>query len=305
MGSVVISLEAELGWGFHDRANPPEERIERARWGWERLVDLFDEFDVSATWAVAGHLLLEGCDGDHRFHPAGNEWFARERGDWRDRPGFVVAPDLVDRIVEADADHELACHGFSHLPFGDAGTTQAAARAEVTNSLAAADELDHTVRSFVFPRRSVGHRDVLAEWGFECYRGRGASARSTFHTLLRAAGVGEPPLVRPTIDEYGLVDVPESLSLFEFEGLVRSVLRPVTGDLAVRAARRGIDAAATADGVFHVWLRPNEVTGERDAERVRAVLAHLDARRDAVDVETMAEIAGRVRAERRAAVENI
>lgn len=304
MGSVVVSLDAELGWGFHDRVHPPERRIERARWGWRRLVDLFDEFDVPATWAVVGHLLLDDCDGDHRYHPAGEEWFARERGIWCDRPELLVAPDLIRRVVEAAADHELGCHTFSHVEFGATDTSQALARAELTESLSAAIDMDISFRSFVFPHRSVGNRDVLAEWGFECYRGSGSGAQSAAARLLRAAGVGEPTLVRPTVDEYGLVDVPASLYLFEV-GSPRGFVEPILGDPIVREVQRGIDAVAASDDVFHVWLHPNNITEERDIERMRAILRYLDRHRDAVDVETMCEVARRTRAERTAAVRTI
>ena len=41
MGAVVISIDAELGWGFHDypAEERPTDRIERSRWGWTQLAE--------------------------------------------------------------------------------------------------------------------------------------------------------------------------------------------------------------------------------------------------------------------------
>ncbi|WP_255149584.1 polysaccharide deacetylase family protein [Halorarius halobius] len=291
MGSVVISVDAELGWGFHDLAKPPERRVESGRPGWRALLDLFDEFDVPATWAYVGHLLLEDCDGQHGDYPSG--WFTRERGEWSDRPDLRFGRELVKAVRAADADHELGCHTFSHVEFGDASTELARAEVEASVALANAEDID--LASFVFPRNNVGHLDVLAEWGFTCYRGETPVARtdSRLRRLLQATvGDWTPPLVEPRLDSYGMVNVPASLYLFSFEGRARSLVEPVFGDPVVRQACRGIDAAADGDGVLHLWLHPNNLVDDRDRDRMRAILEHVERR--GVRVETMRGVAERV-----------
>jgi peptidoglycan/xylan/chitin deacetylase (PgdA/CDA1 family) len=293
MGSVVVSVDAELGWGFHDLANPPTARVENARSGWRTLADLCERYDVPATWAVVGHLLLEDCDGRHADHPLGAAWFGRERGSWANRPDLRFGPSLVARLVESGLDHDVGCHTFSHVQFDDCSRSVAAAELDRFQALAAEWGIDAS--SVVFPRNAVGHRDLLADRGFTCYRG----ARPTptlAGKLLRARGLTPVELASPSVDEHGLVDVPPSLFLFGFEGHVRRLSRPLVGDPVVVYARRGIDRAAETDGVFHMWLHPNNLVGEAQVDRVERVFAHLDDRRDAVDIETMATVAGRTRA---------
>lgn len=303
MGAVVVSVDAELGWGHHDLDAPPSDRIESARAGWSRLVDLFDRFEVPATWAVVGHLLLDDCDGEHADHPAPAGWFARERGEWRSRPDLRFARGLVDDLVGAAVDHDIGCHSFSHVEFGAPETTRELARAEVRASVVAARERGIRMRSFVFPRNSIGHRDVLADSSFTCYRGvspiEPRGRLRPFRKLSRAA-LGHSFLIEPRIDEYGLVDVPASLYLFGFESSARSAVEPLVGDPIVRQARQGIDQAARGDGVFHVYLHPNDITEERDARRVETVLSAIDERRreSSLAVETMREAADRVLAAR-------
>lgn len=306
MGSVVISVDAELGWGFHDLDEPPMDRVEAARRGWKRLAGLFDQYAVPATWAVVGHLFLEDCDGYHRDHPAPAAWFARERDAWASRPELRFAGELLSDLLDGDVDHEVGCHTFSHVVLTEDWVTPALVRAELAAAEEAAARHGVEQRSFVFPRNAVAHRSVLAERGFTCYRGPvpreggsvGSNRLGPANKLLGVAFPGRVPLVEPSVDEYGLVNVPPSLFLFSFEGVERTALTAAIGeDPVVRQARHGIDRAVDEDGVFHLWLHPNNLVNARDAERVRAVLEWLRTRVETTDltVETMGAVSERVR----------
>lgn len=298
MGSVVLSLDAELAWGFHDFDQLPEERVSTARDSWLRLLELFDKFDVPATWAVVGHLMLDECDGEHEDHPTPDGWFDRDPGTWEGRDEHWYGSKLVDAIETADADHEVGCHTFSHVDFGD--TTREIASAEMRESVEVAEDRGLSLDSAVFPRNYVGHRDVLAAYGVKSYRGnqpRRWYDRGLLGSLSKflgwPTGTVSPTLVTPEVDEYGLVNVPASLYLFSFEGTGRSLVERVTDDPMVKMAKKGIDRAATEDGVFHMWLHPNNLTEERDFARMTAILEHLAEVRDRtpLKVETMSEIA--------------
>jgi len=294
-GTVVVSIDAELGWGHHDLPDPPAARVEYARTGWIRTLALLDEYRIPATWAVVGHLFRDDCDGRHADHPAPDGWFARERCAWRDRPDLRFGRGLVERVADAAVAHELGCHTFSHVLFDDPATTPELARAELDASARAAGR---AFDSFVFPRNGVGHRDALADAGYACYRGPapvepfGAPGK-----LARALAASAPPIVRPRVDEHGLVNVPASLFLYGFDGAARALLEPALGDPIVRRVRAGLDRLAASDGVLHLWFHPNNVRNDRHARRLRGVLAAVAARRDAGDVtvETMGAVARRVR----------
>ncbi|WP_049899899.1 polysaccharide deacetylase family protein [Natrinema sp. J7-1] len=295
MGSVVISLDAELGWGFHDFTTPPADRVEAGRRGWSVMVDLLEEFDVPATWAIVGHLMLESCAGTHADHPAPDGWFECERNSWADREDLRFGPDLVADVLESDAGHEFPSHSFSHVLFGRAETDRELADAELERSRELAADWNQSIDSFVYPRNDVGHRDVLADHGVTAYRGRSPTrdgVRGVFDSTIRDRSM----LVEPTIDEYGLVNVPASMFLFGFEGPARTVAESIWADPMVALARRGIEEAARTDGLFHMWLHPNNLTHERDARRMRAILSSLARQRSATDltVETMADVARRV-----------
>ncbi|AEH37673.1 polysaccharide deacetylase family protein [Halopiger xanaduensis] len=295
MGSVVVSLDAELGWGFHDVESLPTDRVESGRRGWSVMLDLFSEFEIPATWAVVGHLMLESCDGRHAEHPAPEGWFERERTEWADRADLRFAPDLVDALLSSEVDHEFASHSFSHVLFGRPETDRELAEAELRRSTEIASEWDQSIETFVYPRNDVGHRDVLADHGVRAYRGRSPTrdgVRGLFDSTFRDHSL----LVQPVVDEYGLVNVPASLFLFGFEGPARTVAESIWEDPMVVQARRGIDEAVESDGIFHMWLHPNNLTHERDDHRMRAILAYLDRKRSNTDlaVETIGDIAQKV-----------
>jgi len=305
MRSVVVSLDTELAWGFHDYDRPPWHRVDAGREAWRWLLDRFAAHDIPCTWAVVGHLFLDGCDGVHADHPSVDGWFDYDPGaDEHTAPAWY-APSLVQAIADSDVDHEIASHTFSHVEFGDPATDRRLARAELRRSRELAEEWGLELDSLVFPRNRVGHRDVLADAGFSAYRGvgpdqwyHGTTVRPVGKGLSYAVGRSAPPVVTPTVDEQGLVDVPASLNLFAFQGPARRLVCAVTDDPVVRKVRLGLrELAGREDGVLHLWLHPNNVRTEADFERMERVLELVARyRRDyGLRVEPMRSVAARVR----------
>ena len=308
MGTVVISIDAALGWGFHDSpaAERPTERIARSRWGWKRLAETLEAFELPATWAVVGHLFEHDCAGAHVGHPTPSGWFAHERGDDPMDAQYRFAPDLLGELIESDIAHDIGAQTYSHVELDADYATEALARAECDRAIEAAEAAGLSMASFVFPRNRVDHREILADSGFRCYRGTGPEdVRSrpdsaSLRTLVQATVVQDPPpLVDPTVDEHGLVNVPPSLYLFGFGERVRRVLAATVGDPVVRQARLGVDAAADGEGVCHLWLRPSDLTTAADVDRFRSVCEYIDSVRADTDlsVETMRSVANSAAAE--------
>jgi peptidoglycan/xylan/chitin deacetylase (PgdA/CDA1 family) len=296
VGSVVISIDAELGWGFIDHESPPTRRVEHARSGWELLCDRLDTYDIPATWAIVGHLFHDRCDGDHSDHPAWPEWFEREGGPWADRPDLTCGADLVERVQQSAVDHDIGGHTYAHIEFGAPGTDREIASYELARSVDLATEWGIDLDSFVFPRNNLGHRDVLAEHGFRTYRAlRPGPRRGVPGRLLDSLRDESPPLVRPAVDEYGLVNLPASLFLHGFDGLPLRATQLFGHDPIVTLAKRGIEAAANEDGVFHCWLHPNNLVGPSQRRRLDAILETIHRHRDELRIETMADVADRVR----------
>lgn len=311
MGTVVFSVDAELA---NDRAPTPGVR-KRREGAWLRLIECFETYDVPATWAIVGRLLTDrpvfddsGPDGDM---PA----FAKDQ---RRLNHELVARDLVQALIDSDTDHDIGCHSFGHQRFTH--LTRDGADAELSASARAFSEWDVSPNSFVFPFNAVAHRDLLADHGYTCYRGRPeergdaeaeddrrvryhplsltreGAKRLTPEQIKRRAGRvydrlseavkytagSEPPrLVKPTVDSNGLVAVPASMpSLYRMPVRLRRTIRSVVGCPLARIAKLGVDAALQRDGVFHCWFHPGDFHSEADFQSFESVLSYVTKYRD-------------------------
>lgn len=301
MGTAILSLDAELMWGFHDLPRPPVDRTTRARQSWLRLLDLLDTYDVPATWAIVGHLFLDECDGIHADHPAPSGWFDRDPGTRLEQDPGWYGRDLVNAIREATADHEIGSHGFSHLQIGHSEIPHDLAIAELEASRQAAGRMGVDLESFVFPRNVIGNRAALAEAGFACYRTRyprrldATPLRMPRKAIELAAG-WPAPRVTPEVDDYGLVAIPPSIDVFGLEGRIRRAVRPFRSNSILTRIEQGLDRATDDGGIVHLWMHPNDLARKQGLDRVRGVLDVLEAaREDGLRVRTMGEVARQVR----------
>lgn len=300
-GVFTISIDFELIWGTLDLFGPERFRaaceLERSE-VIDRLLELFVEFDVSATWAVLGHLFLDRCQPqDGVMHPeivrpahswCDRDWFADDRGGVEDHKSIFFGRSLVEMIRDCEVAQEIGSHSFSHVIFGDSGCSRETARSEIAACVQSARELGVELRSFVFPRNSVGHLDVLRENGFVCYRGPephwyenenvSAMRRRLAHLweVIRAA---EPPVVMPEETIKGLWNIPGSMIYFPMHGFRRFV--PLRH--RVRRAIKGLDAAVRHRRIFHLWFHPTNLADQMDSmfEGLRSILeyaAHLRKR---------------------------
>src|SRR5579884_4095100 len=135
-GIFTVSLDFELIWGTldlpHYRRFIPLCSIEREEIV-GRLLDLFAEFDLSATWCTVGHLFLDHCGENctkhpHPVHSSSGDVLRRMRD-----PGTSEAEDpvfygrkLVELIRNCRIPQEIGSHSFSHRAFTEAKCTRAA-----------------------------------------------------------------------------------------------------------------------------------------------------------------------------------
>jgi peptidoglycan/xylan/chitin deacetylase (PgdA/CDA1 family) len=318
--ALVISLDQEFIWGSFDHtapgaflaAHPDPRGTVRA------LIELFDEFDIPVTWAIVGHLFLASCKrgADGKAHPEivrpQYEWY---EGDWlgvdpctdRTRDPLFYGDDVLDMVQGARARHEIACHSFSHLVYGDPGCSEAAAAADLDACVGAAAARGLTLRSFVFPRNREGHHALLREHGFTAFRGEEPAwwrdlpgpAKRAGH-LFDQATARPPPIVQPTEKLPGLWNLPGSLLLLHRHGVRRYI------PFAARKRRIsvGLSEAIRRGGVFHLWFHPHNLSFDRDGlfRVLRDGLREAARLRDrgALDVRTMGDVADALGAARAA-----
>ena len=293
-GAFTVSIDLELIWGTLDLFGPDGFRaacrIEREVVV-ERLLALFAEFEVSATWYVLGHLFLAECrPRDGKKHPeivpprhawVRDGWFAHDPCTDEGRDPEFYGRTLIDRIRSCATPQEIACHSFSHVIFGDPGCSEATADTEVGACVRLAEEMGIELRSFAFPRNRVGHLSVLGRHGFRSYRGPGErwyESEESTGSLGRLAHLWDvlraspPPTVVPERHPSGLWNIPGSMIYFPMHGIRRMI--PVSR--RVKRAIKGLDEAARTGRIFHLWFHPTNLAERTDAmfDGLREILEH-------------------------------
>ncbi len=257
-GVFTISLDFELIWGTLDLFGP--ERFRKACAAERNLIDrllaLFAEFGISATWCTLGHLFLDCCghdnDGKHpeivrpRHAWCEGDWFEHDPGGTEETAPLFLGRSLLEKIRACPVSQEIGSHSFSHVIFGDAGCSRETARSEIAECVRLAQEQGIELRSFAFPRNQVGHLDVLKEYGFTCFRGpepvwyekrRYPELVKRLARLWELLSIATPPTLLPVESAKGLWNIPGSMIYFPMHGFRR--LLPLSWRVKRCAQRTG------------------------------------------------------------------
>ncbi len=307
----VVSIDLEMSWGAVHHGRPHNDApYRREREIVRDVLAAMDRHGISATWAIVGHLFLESCapvDGVPHPDVVRPEYPWLE-GDWYDLdPGRSVAvaptwygPDLVTAIRECITPQEIGSHAFGHLIAGEPGCSAEAFASDVAAARAVAADRGTELRSFVFPRNSIGHLDLLAASGFVAYRGatplRFAERPDWQRRLLTAVDTVWPlaaSAVRPQV-EGPLVNIPHT---YMFNPDSSTAERLGTGTW-VRLMRRRLRHAVRTTSLFHLWFHTHNLANrpERAEAGLEAVFAEARRLIDAGRMEnlTMGQIADRM-----------
>ena len=312
-GIFTISLDFELIWGTVDLFGVENFReaceLERNEVV-DRLLELFTEFEIPATWCTVGHLFLDNCQSEenkkhpeivrplHKWHE--QDWFTHDPcSDEKNAPLFY-GKSLVEKILNNPVTQEIGSHSFSHIIFGDEGCSPESARTDIAGCVKAAQDFDVKLNSFAFPRDRVGHLDILKEFGFTAYRGaipkwyeqgEDRSAVKRLAHLWDVVTAAAPPVVLPEYEENGLLNIPGSMIFFPMHGIRRYI--PMS--LRIKRARKGLDLAAEQKRIFHLWFHPTNMAFEIEQmfDGLRAILQYATELRQKGVLETlsMSEIA--------------
>jgi len=298
-GVLVISLDFELHWGVFDHLSVDDYRknLLGARASIPRMLALFEEFEIHATWATVGLLFFGTREDLIAGLPARRPQYVDQRlsayglldslgPNERDDP-FHFARELVLRIRDTP-NQEVATHTFSHYYCLEPGQTTEDFRADLIAAQRAARSLGIEITSIVFPRNqySAPHLDVCAELGIRAFRGNEqswiyrptrASAQGRLRRALRLAdsymnltGHHTPPRVE--LSDVSSLNIPASRFLRPYSrrlGMLDGLKR--------RRIMRSMTHAADTGSIFHLWWHPHNTGGEpeRNMAELRRLLEHF------------------------------
>jgi peptidoglycan/xylan/chitin deacetylase (PgdA/CDA1 family) len=270
-GTFILSLDTEIAWGTYSDLDGRAPAFDDYPSLLKRLVQQLDIYEIPATWAVVGHLLLP--KGERTTVPQPTYSFASQPDSARmqGRPAeWFYAPYLLDTIQSARVPQEIGTHTFTHVLADVPGVTR-----ELFDEQLAEVVRVHTAnglpppRSLVYPQNRIAHTDLLLKHGMITYRGpepswyRGmpGSARRIGHLLDRTLAVTPPTFTHSDcLHSDGLVNLPASQFLMSYDG-VRGRIPTAS---RVMQAKRGLKQAIERDEIYHLWFHPFNL-GSSDA----------------------------------------
>jgi peptidoglycan/xylan/chitin deacetylase (PgdA/CDA1 family) len=281
--TFVVSLDFELRWGRHDRfgldAGAHRAELEGEREVVPRLLDLFAERGIHATWATVGAVACRDWNEYFRRAPRPPRYAdPRLAIDPRyaeiDPDGLLhFAPELVE-LVHRTPGQELGTHTFCHIPLREPGVSAD----DVADDLAAVGRLwqerfGAPPRSLVFPRNQPAFFSVVRAAGIRIWRGNpgrwyyernDAATNGALARAFRFADDTFPCSRRPARLEGDMVQA----SLF-----LRADLPAPAWRFHVARIRHELARLGPAD-LFHLWWHPHNVgmASTKRLERVREVL---------------------------------
>lgn len=291
--TFVISLDFELNWGVRDKLSIDDYRnnLLGGRVVIPRLLRLFEEYDIHATWATVGFLFFE-CREDlinacprRRPHYANRGLCPYEHlqsiGRDEQEDPLHFAPSLI-RAIASFPGQEIASHTFSHYYCQEAGQDQEAFCADLDAALQVASMRRLKLKSIVFPRNQCNsdYLQACRKRGLTVYRGTDECwfAEPDTAPYKRAVRLldsylpisGHRNCYRlQTLPASPLINIPSSRFL-RFRGLTgfdrRLLLKRITSDLSF---------AATHGLLYHLWFHPHNF-GRCQDEGLAFLTAVLD-----------------------------
>lgn len=286
-GYFLFSLDTELAWGYFDQYRSGRFSKDGV---WERkaihrLLDILDEFNISATWAVVGHMFFascEKCDTCPILEWKGKYSSFEKIYDTSDQLWYGA--DVIDMLQARGASHEIGFHGYTHKVFDERVMTEAEAKIEIAEWHRLAVRKNITPYSVVFPRNRVGHLKAFKNAGYICYRGDELRPKGSRFTLFRKAmnvfdlifQIRTPLVYDPILDESGLMNLPASRWFFGMNRWVEAVLDAVGLDsLRILPMIEAVKRAAREGKIVHIWAHPEEFKTDRDFEKLRYLLEQV------------------------------
>jgi peptidoglycan/xylan/chitin deacetylase (PgdA/CDA1 family) len=183
-GIFIISLDFELSWGVRDRYRNGEyqDNLIGARSAIPMILEIFDTYNIHATWATVGLLFFRNHREMMKGLPEKRPAYADQMlspypsiqdigRDEREDPCHYAC-SLI-KMIASFPNQEIGSHTFSHYYCLEKGQDLAAFQSDLKAALHVAEENNLTITSLVFPRNQVNedYLTVCRELGITVYRG--------------------------------------------------------------------------------------------------------------------------------------
>ncbi len=277
-GAFIISLDFELYWGVRDTRSIEAygDHILGVQKVIPVLLDLFERYNIKATFATVGFLFCSGKDellesfptafpSYHNSLLSPYNGYIKSLGKNETEDPYHFAPSLIRMIMQKEQ-HEIATHTFSHYYCLEEGQTAEQFQADLVAAKKSAKKIGVEFKSIVFPRNQYHseYLQICRTEGLTAFRGNEDS------WLYNPRSRGDESLVRRALR---LLDSYVNISGVHthFPGVEKELcnipssrfLRPYNTRLAIfdglklNRIKKQMTSAAAGKQLFHLWFHPH------------------------------------------------
>ncbi len=301
----VISLDFEVMWGVIDNSTPQgygRTNVAHVPQVLDRVLDLFDKYEIHATIAPVGLLMHIDKQEAMRNIPATAPSYEQTNLSPYNN-GYINAievenehlyfvPQLIEKL-KSYPNIELGTHTYCHYYCTAAGQTVEQFDADLERAVAISRAHGFTPTSIIFPRNEV-NRDYLAvcsKHGIKVYRG---NAKKFFNPVSGRWATLWQRVCR-LLDSYVNIGGYSTFALDEIKtdnGVINvpasRFLRPYSQRLSLleslrlRRIKREMTHAAKHGELYHLWWHPHNFGANVDenCKFLEEVLRHFASCRD-------------------------
>ena len=280
VGNLIISLDFELIWGVHDceTVDSFRNRVYGTRQAIPRLLDLFQKYDIHATWATVGLLFCKNKQELFEVEPKIKPNYKNEKlsvynyfdtlGEREDEDPLHYASSLIDLIKDTRG-QEIGCHTFSHYYCNAEGQTKETFNLDLESAKKVALKKGVELKSLVLPRNQFTKEsvEVAKNNDFVAVRGNPeVFAYNSNKKLAKALRLIDSYLniYDKCYEKSGLfckdyVNVRASSFFRQYNSKLK-FLEP----LKISCIKRQMKKAAKQGKVFHLWWHPHNIGKNTD-----------------------------------------
>jgi len=289
-GMFVISLDFELHWGSIDKQLLTEEvkkRLYNTKKVVPSILDLFQENQIHATWAVVGMLFNQTAEEWKKNKPKHSDQFYA----YFDRhykvensknfisnldAEFFFAPTLITKINQTNG-QEIASHTYGHYCYRDLGKNIEEFKQDLVAAKSIATSKGLELDTLVFPRNQYDNccLQTCTELGISIVRTNPTSwywdADSGFSIARKVFRTLDNFNLTDTSKVYRLEKILEENSNPPFKLRASRILKPwrknsfLLNRLKIERIKREMTFAAQSKSYYHLWWHP-ENYGENPVE---------------------------------------
>ncbi len=274
---LIVSLDFELFWGMYGNAdfNDYKNNILGARKAIPLMLQLFEKYDIHATWATVGFLFAENYSELKEYFPENKPVYTNQKintykafdniGTDESQEPCYYAASLVELIGKTTG-QEIGSHTFSHYYCTEKGQTIEQFDADLKAARKIASDKGYEITSIVYPKNLINDQYIqcAVDNGFTAYRdieNDFINKRLIKHwTLMRAFRLLDVYLpitgsgtYKPTVQN-GIVKLQGSRM---YKPLKHS-FKWLEG-LKIRRIKKQMKYAAEHNEVFHLWWHPHNI----------------------------------------------